>query len=61
MAGGGFVLGDFFWRALGNDLTPVFSRFRSEVDDPVRGFDNIKIVLDDEQGMSGIDELLKHA
>ena len=48
-----------FGRALGDELAAVFAGFGAEVEDPVGGFDDVEVVLDDEQGVAGIDELLE--
>src|SRR6186997_1495044 len=34
--------------------------FRSQVDDVVRGFDDVEVVLDDHDGVALIDELVEH-
>ncbi len=59
LGGGGFEFGDFFGWALCDELTAVFTGFRAEVENPVGGFDDFEVVLDDEQGVAGIDEFLK--
>ena len=41
-------------------MAAVFSCFGAEVEDPVGGFDDFEVVLDDEQGMAGIDEFLEN-
>ena len=57
--GGGVEGGDVFGRALGDELAAVFAGFGAEVEDPVGGLDDLEVVLDDEQGVAGIDELLE--
>ena len=59
MGGGGVEFGDLFGRALGDELAAVFAGFGAEVEDPVGGFDDVEVVLDDEQGVAGIDEFLE--
>jgi hypothetical protein len=44
---------------LGDELAAVFAGFGAEVEDPVGGFDDFEVVLDDEQGVAGIDEFLE--
>ena len=58
MAGGahGHLLGG----AGVDDLAALVAGFGAEVDDPIRGFDHIEVVFDDQDGMTGIDEALKH-
>src|SRR5262249_25295910 len=51
--------GDFFGRALRDELTAAFAGFRSEVEDPVGALDHLDIVLDDQDGMTGIDQALQ--
>jgi hypothetical protein len=53
--------GDFFWRAVGYDFSAFFTALRPEVYDPVGGFDDVQVVLDDEDGMAGGDEPLEDA
>ena len=53
------MFGDCFGGALGDELAAVFSGFGAEVEDPVGGFDDLVVVLDDEQGVAGIDEVLE--
>ena len=36
---------------------PPFAAFGAEVDDPVGGFDDVEIVLDDEERAAAVDEL----
>ena len=43
----------------GDELAAVFAGFGAEVEDPVGGFDDFEVVLDDEQGVAGIDEFLE--
>ena len=58
MAGvGGGVGGDLFGGAGGDDLASACAALGTHVDDPVGGFDDVEIVLDDEQGAAAFDEL----
>ena len=52
--------GDFFWRALGNDLAAAVTSLGPKVEDPVGGFDYIEIMLDDHNGIPLIDQCMKH-
>jgi len=54
------LFGDVFGRALGDELAAVFAGFGAEIEDPVGGFDDFKVVLDDEKGVAGIDEFLEN-
>ena len=51
--------GDFFGRALGNNLAALVAGIGAEIDDPVGRFNDVEVVFDDEDGMAGIDEALK--
>src|ERR1700722_3767566 len=53
-------LGDLFRRAAGDDLAPLIAGVGAEVDDPIGGFDDVKIVFDDEDRMAGVDEALEN-
>ena len=53
------VANDFFGCAGGDDLTAGGAAFRTEVDDPVGGFDDVEVVLDDEERSAAIDEFLE--
>ena len=54
------ALRDFFRPAHGDDLATLVASLRAQVDHPVGGFDDIEIVLNDKNGMAGIDKSLKH-
>src|ERR1700730_10553538 len=43
------VGGDFFWGAGGYDLAAAGAAFGAHVDDPVGGFDDVEVVLDEEE------------
>ena len=50
------VGGDLFGGAGGDDLAAAAAAFGAHVDDPVGGFDDVEIVLDDEEGAAAFDE-----
>ena len=47
--------GDLFGSAFGNDLASLVAGVGAEIDDPIGGFNHVEIVLDDNDGMAGID------
>src|SRR3981189_796326 len=49
--------GDLFGGAGGDDLPAAAAAFGTHVDDPVGGFDDVEIVLDDEERAAAFDEL----
>ena len=49
------VGGDVFGGSGGYDLASSAAAFGAHVDDPVGGFDDVQVVLDDEQGVPGLD------
>jgi hypothetical protein len=50
---------DLLWGSLGDDAAAGRAAFGSEVDDPVGGFDDIEVMFDDDDGVSGIDETVE--
>src|ERR1700675_4540125 len=50
-----FQLRDRFGRPEADEVPTAISAFRTEIDDPVGGLDDFKIVLDDDDGPSCID------
>jgi hypothetical protein len=50
-----------FGIALGDEAPALGAGARAEVDDPVRGADNVKVVFDDDQRVSGVDKAMKNA
>ena len=61
-AGGfGGLLRDVFGRAFGDELAAVFAGLGAEVEDPVGAFDDVEVVLDDQQAVAGVDEALEDA
>src|SRR5579862_5976330 len=53
-------VGHILGRALRNDAAAFLAALGAEVDNPVRLFDHVKIVLDDEHGISQRDETIQH-
>ena len=53
---GAGVGGDLFGGAGGYDLAAAGAAFGAHVDDPVGGFDDVEVVLDDEEGAAAFDE-----
>src|SRR3989344_6965184 len=51
---------NLFGRAFGDDSAAPLPSFGAEVDDPVGGFDDVEVVLDDDDGIAAVDELLEH-
>ncbi len=49
--------GDLFGSSLADDVAASIATFGAEVDDPVGGFDDVEIVLDDDERASAVDEL----
>src|SRR5579859_5222346 len=58
MAGGTF--GNLLRRALGDNPATLIAGVGAKVNDPIGGFDNVKIVFNDEHGMAGIHEALEN-
>src|SRR5207245_7667837 len=54
------MLRDLFGRALGDDVAALVAALGTEVDDPVRGLDDVKVVLDDDDGVPLVDELVEN-
>ena len=52
--------GDDFGRAAGDDLSATGAALGSDVDDPVRRFDYVQVVFDNEHGVSDFDEVVQH-
>ena len=53
------VSADLFRCALSNHLTAVITAVGTQVDDPVRDFDDIHVVLNDQNGVSAFHQRLK--
>ena len=58
---GGGVGGDLFGGAGGYDFAAGAAAFRAHVDDPVGGFDDVEIVLDDQERAATFDEFAEGA
>ena len=43
-----------------NNCTSPFSAFGTEIDDPIRSFDHIKIMFNDDDGVPFIDKFVQH-
>ena len=55
-----FTGSNLFGRPRRNQFATRIPGLGTEIDDPIGGLDDIKVVFDDEQGVSGIDEALKN-
>src|SRR5258706_13829510 len=53
------VARDLLRRPRGDDAPALLGAFRAEVDDPVRGFDNVEVVFNDEKRRPAVDQLAK--
>ncbi len=56
----GGAVDDFFRRTFRDNFSTSRTAFGSEVNDPVRRFDHVQIVLDDQQGVAGFAQFEKH-
>src|SRR3569623_1143982 len=54
------VLRNLFRRARRDDLATTGAALGPEVDDPVRGLDDVEVVLDHEHGVAVVDEAVQH-
>src|SRR5687767_6083548 len=52
-------LRDLFRRASGHHFSTFVSALRAEVDDEIRRFQHVEVVLDDDERMSGLEQLLE--
>jgi len=48
------LCGDEFGRALGHDLPAALAAFGAEIDDVVGGFDDVELVLDDDERVARV-------
>ena len=48
---------DLLGRSCGHNLAARRAAFRAQIDDPIRGFDHVEIVLDDHHRSAAIEEL----
>ncbi len=55
------VAHQLFGRAAGDDLAAGFAAFGPEIDEPIRGADHVQVVLDDEHGVTRIDQAAERA
>ncbi len=55
-----FIARNLFWGALGDNPAATIAAFRSKINHPISLGDQFKIVLDDDHGMAGIHQPLKH-
>ena len=51
---------DLLGRALGDDPAAAVPTLGSEIDDPVRGLDDVEVVFDDDDGVASIDQRVQH-
>ena len=51
--------GDLFGRSYGHNLPALVARVGSEVYDPISGFYDFEVVLDDEDGVAGLHQSLE--
>ena len=49
-----------FRRAAGDDFAAAAAAFRAEIDDPVRGFDDVQVVFDDDDGVAAVAQAVQH-
>ena len=50
---------DRLGRPLGDDPAPCVARLRADFKDPVRGLEDVQVVLDDDEAVAALDEGLK--
>src|SRR5688572_20312220 len=53
--------GDLLGRAFGDDRAAAFAALGAQIDDPVRGLDDIEIVLDHHHGVARVAQAMQHA
>ena len=56
----GVAIRHFFRRAGGDNGAALVAAFRTKIDDVVRGFNDVQVVFDDDQTVSGIRQFLQH-
>jgi len=54
------IAGDVFWRASADDCSAIDSTFWSHINNPIRCFDDIKVVLDHNHRISFFNESMQH-
>ena len=55
-----FYLGDVFGRSGCYDFAAAVATFRADINNPVGGFDNFEIVLDDSYRIACVDQFVQH-
>src|SRR5437016_2818792 len=50
----------FFRRPLGDNLATASAAFGAEIDHPIRGFDDVEVVFDNQEGIAGSAQLKEH-
>lgn len=56
----GFALCNGLWRTGDEDFTAAAAAFRPKINDPVRRFDDIQVVLNDHDGVALIAQLVQN-
>ena len=56
----GFALCNGLWRTGDEDFTAAAAAFRAEIDNPVRGFNHVQVVLNYHDGVALIAQLVQH-
>ena len=51
---------DLFWRSRSDDLAAGIAGFGADVDDVIRGFDDVEIVFNDDDGVAEIGESVEN-
>ena len=54
------LLGNEFRGARGENLAALFAALGTEIDDPIGGFDDVEVVLDDDDGIALIAETMQN-
>src|SRR5277367_1613022 len=57
---GFFCARNLFGGALRDDAAAFFAAFRAKINDPVRLFDDVEIMFDDQDGVAESDEAVQH-
>src|SRR4030095_14785669 len=52
--------GQLLGSAFGDDTSPALAAFGAQVDDPIGFRDEVQVVLNDDDGMAGVNQALKH-